>query len=71
MRTRVAAATDAATIARIYNQGIEDRIATFDTEPRTTEDIIGWLDADYPLVVVEDGEVVAWAVAHPDRKSVV
>jgi phosphinothricin acetyltransferase len=66
MRTRAAVADDAAAIARIYNEGIADRIATFDTEPRTEEDILRWLDADYPLVVAErDGEVAAWAVAHP------
>ena len=66
MRTRVAVAGDAAAIARIYNEGIEDRIATFDTEPRATEDILGWLDSEYPLVVAEeDGEVAAWAVSHP------
>jgi L-amino acid N-acyltransferase YncA len=66
MRTRAAVADDAAAIARIYNEGIADRIATFDTEPRTEEDIVRWLDEDYPLVVSEkDGEVAAWAVAHP------
>jgi L-amino acid N-acyltransferase YncA len=66
MRTRAAAADDAGSIARIYNEGIADRVATFDTAPRTAEDILGWLDADYPLVVAEDdGEVAAWAVAHP------
>ena len=30
---------DAEAIARIYNDGIEHRIATFATEPRTTSDI--------------------------------
>jgi phosphinothricin acetyltransferase len=61
----LAVLADAAAIARIYNQGIDDRIATFETERRTTEDIEGVL-ADrgerYPTVVVEhDEEVVAWA----------
>jgi L-amino acid N-acyltransferase YncA len=36
---RLATASDAAAIARIYNQGIEDRIATFETEPRTAQQI--------------------------------
>ncbi len=58
---------DAATIARIYNQGIEDRIATFETEPRTTADIERLLAeraGRYPaIVVVREGEVVAWASA--------
>lgn len=31
--TRLATLADAAAIARIYNQGIEERIATFETEP--------------------------------------
>ena len=66
MKTRQAEPGDAGTIARIYNEGIEDRVATFDTELRTADDILGWLEEDYPLVVAEaDGEVRAWAVAHP------
>jgi phosphinothricin acetyltransferase len=65
---RAAAATDAAAIAQIYNEGIEDRLATFETEPRTAEDIAVWLDERLPLVVVEsEEEVVAWAVAHDYR----
>ncbi len=66
MKTRHAEPGDAGTIARIYNEGIEDRVATFDTELRTAHDILGWLEEDYPLVVAEaDGEVRAWAVVHP------
>ena len=64
---RGASRADAAAIARIYNQGIEDRIATFETEPRTTADIERLLDeraGRYPTIVVErDGVVVAWASA--------
>jgi phosphinothricin acetyltransferase len=71
IRTRIATAADAATIAAIYNQGIADRIATFETEPRTPEQIATLL-ADkgdrYPTVVAErDGHVVAWAGAGPYR----
>ena len=62
---RLATATDAAAIARIYNQGIEDRVATFETEPRTVQQIEAQLAEKgdrYPTVVVErDGRVVAWA----------
>jgi L-amino acid N-acyltransferase YncA len=66
---RPARTTDADAVARIYNEGIEDRIATFETEPRTAQDIERWLEEDLPLVVVEsDGEVVAWAVAHRYRE---
>jgi phosphinothricin acetyltransferase len=66
MSPRPAVAGDAEAIARIYNEGIEDRLATFETEPRTPDDILGWLDDGIPLVVVEDaGEVAAWASAQP------
>ena len=66
MRTRLAAAADAEAIARIFNEGIDERIATFETEARTASDIQGWLDHDDPVVVGEqDGEVIAWAAAHP------
>ena len=65
--TRLATAADAADIARIYNQGIEERVATFETEPRTPDAIERQL-ADkgdrFPTVVVErDGRIVAWATA--------
>lgn len=68
MRTRTAVAADAPAIARIYNEGIDDRIGTFETEHRGAEDILAWLEADLPVVVAdEDDEVVAWAAAHPYR----
>jgi L-amino acid N-acyltransferase YncA len=67
LRTRAALAADAAAIARIYNEGIEDRLATFETEPRDEEDVARWV-ADDPVVVAEEGgEVVAWAAAHEYR----
>jgi L-amino acid N-acyltransferase YncA len=66
--TRPARSGDAAAIATIYNQGIEDGLATFETEPRRATDIQAWLAEGLPLVVAEDdGLVVAWAVAHPYR----
>ena len=39
MITRLATLRDAPAIARIHNQGIEERIATFETEPRSTAEI--------------------------------
>jgi L-amino acid N-acyltransferase YncA len=70
---RLAVPGDAAAIARIYNQGIDDRVATFETEHRTADQIAAML-ADkgdrYPTVVVERaGAVVAWgsAGAYRDR----
>jgi phosphinothricin acetyltransferase len=71
VKTRLATLADAATIARIYNQGIEERVATFETDPRTPGQIEAQL-ADkgdrYPTIVVEhEGSVVAWAAAGPYR----
>ena len=68
MKIRRPLPDDADAIARIYNQGIEDRLATFETRPRSASDIQIWLQAGVPVVVAEDeGEVVAWASAHPYR----
>jgi phosphinothricin acetyltransferase len=71
VNTRPATREDAAAIARIYNEGIEDRVGTFETEPRSVDDVLGWFDAAYPLVVGENepGEVVAWASAPPYRAN--
>ncbi len=60
--TRHATPADAAAIAKIYNQGIEDRIATFETRPRTPEEITRWFDGVHPIVVAEEaGQVVGFA----------
>ena len=49
-------------LRRIYNQGIEEGIATFETRPRTKADVRAWFGRRFPVVVVEaDGEVVAFA----------
>jgi phosphinothricin acetyltransferase len=69
--TRAARASDAAEIARIYDQGIAERIATFETKERTASDIAALLAeraGRYPTVVVErDGRVIAWAGASEYR----
>jgi phosphinothricin acetyltransferase len=68
LSTRLASPGDAEAIARIYNEGIADRLATFETEPRSADEIRGWFEAGFPLVVVEeDGEVIAWGSAPPYR----
>jgi L-amino acid N-acyltransferase YncA len=54
MTSRPATPADAATIARIYNEGIEDRVGTFETRLRSTADIEAWFDGVHPVVVVED-----------------
>ena len=62
LKTRPATIANSADIARIYNQGIEDRSSTFETRPRTPQDIESWFDGRHPIVVVERNEkVVAWA----------
>jgi phosphinothricin acetyltransferase len=67
MTVRPARMADAAAIAHIYNQGIEERIATFETEPRSVDDMQAWLAeraSRYPVIVAEHaGQVVAWASA--------
>lgn len=67
LTVRLATVEDAAAIARIHNEGIAERIATFETDPRTAAQVAAALvdkGDRYPTVVVErDGVVVAWAGA--------
>jgi phosphinothricin acetyltransferase len=61
----MAEAADAPAITRIYNAGIAERTATFETEPRTVSQIaerLQMLDR-YPMLVAVDpaGSVVGWA----------
>jgi L-amino acid N-acyltransferase YncA len=61
---REAVADDSAAIARIYNQGIEDRGATFETRLRSPADIVARLTERerFPILVAVDGDtVVGWA----------
>ena len=58
-RVRLAIEADAATICRIYNQGIEDRLATLETELRTPDERRQWLRARsprHPVIVAERAE---------------
>ncbi|HEV8306392.1 MAG TPA: arsinothricin resistance N-acetyltransferase ArsN1 family A [Methylomirabilota bacterium] len=65
---RDATVADAAAICRIYNEGIQDRVATLETEERTEDERRAWLEARgprHPVLVVEvptaDGaRVVGW-----------
>jgi len=62
VQSRAANLGDADAIARIYNEGIEERIATFETHPRTAGEIGNWFDGTYPVVVVEEeGAVISFA----------
>jgi L-amino acid N-acyltransferase YncA len=62
---RHATLDDAAAIAEIYSQGILERIATFESEPRTADDIRTKLKNDgerHPTLVAEqNGKVLGWA----------
>ena len=73
LRSRLAQPADAATIAAIHNQGIVDRVATFQTVPRDAETVARQLTAKgdrYPTVVVErDGQIVAWAGVSSYRET--
>ena len=67
LKTRAATPADASAIAAIYNEGIADRIATFETEPRTPAEIGAWFKPGHLIVVAEtdaDGPV-AFAASFP------
>ena len=60
---RAAVADDAPGICIVYNQGIEDRVATFETDARSPDDIAHWFgDNAHPVVVAEeDGQILGFA----------
>jgi L-amino acid N-acyltransferase YncA len=60
---RPAIEADGEAIAEIYNQGIEERQATFETRLRTAADAIERLDRT--LVAELDGRVAGWAAIVP------
>lgn len=61
---RPAVESDTTAICEIYNQGIEDRLATLESETRTPQERRQWLAARgprHPVVVADDdGRVIAW-----------
>ena len=63
MTVRRATPADADAIAAIYNEGIQEGIATFETRLRTRDDVAGWFGERFPIVVAENGEgrVIAFA----------
>jgi L-amino acid N-acyltransferase YncA len=57
---------DAARIATIYNEGIAERQATFETRPRGTAEVAGWTVRPLPVIVAEaDGRIVGFAKILP------
>ncbi|GCF09924.1 arsinothricin resistance N-acetyltransferase ArsN1 family A [Dictyobacter arantiisoli] len=70
MEIREATREDAIAIARIYNQGIEDRSATLETQLRTPEERAEWLatrESRHPVLVAVDsqGNVAGWSSLNP------
>jgi phosphinothricin acetyltransferase len=66
LHVRSAAEADLEAIRRIYNEGIEDRVATLDEEPKSAADIGDWWSAHqgrYAVLVAEqtNGEIAGWA----------
>jgi L-amino acid N-acyltransferase YncA len=66
LTVRDATIADAEAIARIYNQGIEDRVATLETVLRTPDERREWLagrSPRHPVLVAVDATraVVGWA----------
>ena len=68
---RAATDADAAAVAAIYNEGIADRLATFETRERDSRDIADWFSDRLPFLVATDerGVVVGFAraSAYSDR----
>jgi L-amino acid N-acyltransferase YncA len=70
---REATTADAAAVASIYNVGICDRTATFETTERTADDVAAWLaerqDTGRPFLVATDadGTVTGWVRASTYR----
>ncbi len=61
---RPATATDLPAVAEIYNVGIAERVATFETVPRTAADLAGWTSDGQPFVVAtQGGSVIGFARA--------
>ena len=66
---RLAGAEDAPAIWRIYNQGIEDRLATFATAMGPLEEVRSWLDHPrHPVLIAENRrQPVGFASLRPYR----
>lgn len=66
---RPATLADLPAVATIYNQGIRERVATFETRERGSDELRAWLEEPrHPLLVAERaGEVVGWVQASSYR----
>ncbi|MBA4492956.1 arsinothricin resistance N-acetyltransferase ArsN1 family A [Paenactinomyces guangxiensis] len=67
-KIREAVEQDIPQILNIYNQGIEDRIATLESKPKNLEQMIEWYQARpcrYTIVISHHGEICGWASLNP------
>jgi len=71
LSVRAASADDLHAITAIYNEGIADRVATFETRLRESHDVADWLGDPLPFLVATDeaGGVVGFArvASYSDR----
>ncbi|WJE55783.1 arsinothricin resistance N-acetyltransferase ArsN1 (plasmid) [Bacillus cereus] len=69
MEIRRATEQDVPEITTIYNEGIEDRIATLETETKTDKYVMEWLfqrDKRYSVILLEENsQTVGWASINP------
>ena len=64
IEVRAATAADATAVTAIYNRGIVERQATFETRERRAEEIEQWVYEGRPFIVAEDdatGAIVGFA----------
>lgn len=71
LEIRAASPADASTIWRIYNQGVEDGLATFATDALPMDVVAGWLaDRRFHALIAEAfRQPVGWASLEPYREG--
>lgn len=69
MIARRASVDDAAALTTIYNEGIEDRVATFETRLRHVDEVRHWFDGRHPIIAIthDSGRVIAFAATFAYR----
>ena len=72
MKIRPATSQDYSDIIKIYNQAVDEKFATADTEYVTLESRKVWFEQHspytYPIYVAEkDGEIIGWCSLSPHR----
>jgi L-amino acid N-acyltransferase YncA len=67
MQVRPAEPGDTDAVAAIYNHGIAERQATFETRARRPQEVAAWLEEGRPFLVAvdDDGTVVGFARVSP------